>query len=105
MKQVFQERLVTIFGEDVSFDRVERRPYSHDVGSIPKLLKPLTAGGLAGAVVRPRDETSLVRLVRAATEFDVELVPRGGPQQATAVGFRTKARWWSTCVGSKAFMT
>jgi Fe-S oxidoreductase/FAD/FMN-containing dehydrogenase len=78
MKQVVQERLVSIFGEDVSFDRVERKLYSHDVGSIPKLVKPLTSGGLAGGVVRPKDEASLVQLVRAATEFGVELVPRGG---------------------------
>lgn len=78
MKQVVQERLVGIFGEDVSFDRVERKLYSHDVGSIPKLVKPLGAGGLAGGVVRPKDESSLVQLVRAATELGVELVPRGG---------------------------
>ena len=78
MKQVVQERLVGIFGEDVSFDRVERKLYSHDVGSIPKLVKPLGAGGLAGCVVRAKDESSLVQLVRAATEFGVELVPRGG---------------------------
>ena len=77
MKQVVQERLVAIFGEDVSFDRVERKLYSHDVGSIPKLVKPFTAGGLAGGVVRPKDEASLVQLVRAAIEFGVELVPRG----------------------------
>lgn len=78
MKQVVQERLVAIFGEDVSFDRVERKLYSHDVGSIPKLVKPLGAGGLAACVVRPKDEASLVQLVRAALEFGVELVPRGG---------------------------
>ena len=77
MKQVFQERLAEIFGEDVSVDRVERKLYSHDVGSIPKLVKPLADGGLAGAVVRPKDEASLVQLVRAATEFGVEVVPRG----------------------------
>lgn len=72
-----QERLGAIFGEDVSFDRVERKLCSHDVGSIPKLVKPLAPGGLAGAVVRPKDEAGLMQLVRLATEFGLELVPRG----------------------------
>ncbi len=78
MNEAVQERLVSIFGEkDVSFDRVERKLYSHDVGSIPKLVKPFMPGGIAGGVVRPRTEGSIVELVKLAKAQDLQLVPRG----------------------------
>ncbi len=77
MNRVIQERLTSIFGDDVRFDRVERKLYSHDVGSTPKLFRPFLPGGLAGAVVRPRDEGQLVELVKVALQHQVELVPRG----------------------------
>src|SRR5680860_392416 len=78
MEQPVQESLVRIFGEkDVSFDRVERKLYSHDVGSVPRLIKPFMPGGLAGAVVRPRSEGSLVELLGLARSNGLEVVPRG----------------------------
>src|SRR5665254_7902 len=77
MEQPVQESLVRIFGEkDVSFDRVERKLYSHDVGSVPRLIKPFMPGGLAGAVVRPRSEGSLVELLGLARSNGLEVVPR-----------------------------
>ena len=59
------------------FDRVERKLYSHDVGSIPKLIKPFMPAGLADAVVRPADEQSLVDLMKVARANSVQVVPRG----------------------------
>lgn len=78
MEQVVQDKLTAIFGaEDVSFDRVERKLYSHDVGSVPRMVKPFMPGGIAGAVVRPRNEEALVALVRLARDEGLQLVPRG----------------------------
>ena len=77
MKTGVREQLVSIFGRDVSFDRVERKLYSHDVGSIPKLVKPFMPAGLADAVVRPADEQALVDLLKLARSQRVQVVPRG----------------------------
>ncbi len=78
MDQASRDGLVRIFGEkDVSFDRVERKLYSHDVGSVPGLVKPFMPGGVAGAVVRPRTEESLLELLVMANENGFEVVPRG----------------------------
>jgi Fe-S oxidoreductase/FAD/FMN-containing dehydrogenase len=77
MDQATQDRLQKIFGDDATFDRVERKLYSHDVGSVPRLIKPFMPGGLAGGVVRPRDEATLVQLVELAREAGLTLVPRG----------------------------
>ena len=77
MDQTIQKRLSGLLGENVSFDRVERKLYSHDVGSIPKLIKPFMAAGLAGAVVRPGNEEELLELVRLAVATGTALVPRG----------------------------
>jgi Fe-S oxidoreductase/FAD/FMN-containing dehydrogenase len=77
MRQDVEQRLRSLFGEDVNFDRVERKLYSHDVGSIPRLLQPLLPGGVAGAVVQPRDEAALLALLTLADEAGFEVVPRG----------------------------
>lgn len=42
------------YGEWVSFDKQERRIYSHDVDVIPKLIRPLVGEAVAAAVVQPR---------------------------------------------------
>lgn len=77
MKHELMSELQNLFGEDVNFDRVERKLYSHDVGSIPSLVKPLMPGGVASAVVRPKDEEQLVALAHLAGNAGIELVPRG----------------------------
>lgn len=73
-----ERELKRIFGEDgVRFDRVERKLYSYDVGAIPSLVKPFLPTGLAGAVVRPRDEAQVVELIALANQEGIQLVPRG----------------------------
>jgi len=79
---VVREDVVTslreICGEDrVKTDRVERKMYSFDIGAMPSLVKPFVPAGTAGAVVRPRDESQLVKLVGLAQQKGVALVPRG----------------------------
>ncbi|RJQ55424.1 MAG: FAD-binding oxidoreductase [Actinobacteria bacterium] len=75
--EALQRELADIFGDRVRFDRLERKLYSHDIGEMPPLVRPLVDAGLAGAVVRPADEAELVRLVKWASERRVPLVPRG----------------------------
>ena len=72
-----QQELSQMFDSRVSFDRTERRIYSHDVGVMPRLVKPLLGNTTAAAVVQPESEQELVELVRWANEHKVPLVPRG----------------------------
>ncbi len=69
--------LKEIFGDRMRTDRVERKLYSADIGSLPKLVKPLMPTGVAGAVVRPKTEDEVVALVKLARRENVTVVPRG----------------------------
>jgi len=71
-----QAQLREIFGRWVSFDHEERRIYSHDVGSLPKLIKPIMGEATAAAVVQPGSEEALIQLVHWANRNKVHLVPR-----------------------------
>jgi Fe-S oxidoreductase/FAD/FMN-containing dehydrogenase len=56
---------------------MERKLYSHDVGVMPTLVKPLIGNAVADAVVQPQDEDEVVELVRWANQTETPLVPRG----------------------------
>jgi len=73
-----EQALKEICGDDrVRTDRRERKMYSTDIGAMPKLVKPFVPAGVAGAVVRPRDEAQVVKLAKLAQSRGVRLVPRG----------------------------
>jgi Fe-S oxidoreductase/FAD/FMN-containing dehydrogenase len=73
-----EQSLKDICGDDrVRTDQRERKMYSFDIGAMPKLVKPFVAAGVAGAVVRPRDEAQIVKLAKMAQGKGVRLVPRG----------------------------
>lgn len=72
-----QEQLRQTFDGRVSFDEMERRLYSHDVGDVPLMVKPLLGKALADAVVQPKSEDELVELVKMAARHNLPLVPRG----------------------------
>jgi Fe-S oxidoreductase/FAD/FMN-containing dehydrogenase len=73
-----ERQLKDACGEDrVRTDLRERSTYSFDIGAMPRLVKPFVAAGIAGAVVRPKDEGSVVRLVKLAAKEGLKLVPRG----------------------------
>jgi len=73
-----EQALKEICGDDrVRTDRRERKMYSSDIGAMPKLVKPFVPAGIAGAVVRPRDEAQVVKLAKLAQSRGVRLVPRG----------------------------
>ncbi len=77
MTTTLREELAHIVEDRVSYDLLERKIYSHDVGEIPALVRPLLGRALADAVVQPRTEAELVELVNWANKHDVPLVPRG----------------------------
>ncbi len=70
-------KLRDIFGDRYRDDRVERKMYSTDIGAMPRLVKPFVPSGIAGAVVRPKTEDEVVRLVEAARRDGFKVVPRG----------------------------
>jgi Fe-S oxidoreductase/FAD/FMN-containing dehydrogenase len=72
-----QEWLQERFQTRVSTDLMERKIYSHDVGVMPTLIKPLIGKALADAVVQPRNEEEIVELVHWAAQHRIPLVPRG----------------------------
>lgn len=61
----------------VRFDRRERKMYSHDVGEMPSLIKPVLGNTMPAGVVQPASEEELVALVKWAQVNKVPLVPRG----------------------------
>ncbi|MCE5202707.1 MAG: FAD-binding oxidoreductase [Actinomycetia bacterium] len=69
--------LMQVFGDRMRTDRVERKLYSRDVGSLPKLVQPLMPTGVAGTVVRPVSEEEVVALLEVARREGVPVVPRG----------------------------
>ena len=72
-----REHLETAFGPRVNFEERERKLYGHDVGDMPRLIKPLVGNTVPDAVVQPETEAELVELVNWARENHVALTPRG----------------------------
>jgi FAD/FMN-containing dehydrogenase len=70
-------RLATTFGDRMTTRRVERKLYSHDVGEMPLLIKPLIGTPMADAVVQPASKAEIVALVKWAAANHIPLVPRG----------------------------
>lgn len=74
----FVNELEHIVGKDrVRSDTRECKLYSKDIGVMPKLISPFVAAGVAGAVVRPRNEDDVVAIVNAARERRIPIVARG----------------------------
>ena len=71
------QRLQDGFADRVNFDQRERSMYSHDVGVLPKPIRPLVGSTLPGAVVQPSTEQELIQLLGWAQEQRLPVVPRG----------------------------
>jgi Fe-S oxidoreductase/FAD/FMN-containing dehydrogenase len=65
------------FGTRVSFRRVERKLYSHDIAAMPSLIRPFIGNTTPEAVVQPETEEELAELVHWASEKGIALTPRG----------------------------
>ena len=72
-----QSYLQEKFGSRVSFNKTERKLYSHDIAALPGLIKPLLGNTIPDAVVQPETEKELVSLVHWAQENNIPLTPRG----------------------------
>jgi len=72
-----QEQLSALFGPRVTFERLERKLYGHDIAAIPSMVKPLVGDTTPDAVVQPTSEDQLVDFVKWAAERNVPLTPRG----------------------------
>ena len=64
------------FGSRVSFRKVERMLYGHDIAALPGLIKPLVGDTTPDAVVQPTSEKELQDLVRWAADQNIPLTPR-----------------------------
>ncbi|OGN98741.1 MAG: Fe-S oxidoreductase, partial [Chloroflexi bacterium RBG_13_51_18] len=65
------------FGSRVTFRKIERKLYGHDIAAIPKMIRPFIGDTMPDAVVQPESEAELVELARWAVENNVPLTPRG----------------------------
>ena len=68
--------LEALLHDRVTTDLDERRIYSHDVGTLPRLVRPLIGAAIADAVVQPRTEAEIVEVIRWAHRHRVPLTPR-----------------------------
>jgi Fe-S oxidoreductase/FAD/FMN-containing dehydrogenase len=69
--------LQKMFDNRVSFRRLERKLYGHDIAAMPGLVKPFVGNTVPDAVVQPQTEAELIELVRWAGRNGVALTPRG----------------------------
>ncbi len=77
MKKNAKLELIKEFNDRISFELTERKIYSHDIASIPSIIKPLLGSKVAEAVVQPISEEELIFLTKWASENKIALVPRG----------------------------
>ncbi len=59
LSSTLKEDLKGIFDQRVTFDPIERRLCSHDIGVFPKLVRPLVGNTMPAAVVQPQSEHEL----------------------------------------------
>ncbi|MFC2025236.1 FAD-binding and (Fe-S)-binding domain-containing protein [Chloroflexota bacterium] len=69
--------LQKMFDNRVSFRKLERKLYGHDIAAMPGLVKPFVGNTVPDAVVQPQSEAELVELVRWASRNRVALTPHG----------------------------
>jgi Fe-S oxidoreductase/FAD/FMN-containing dehydrogenase len=65
------------FGNRVTFQRLERKLYGHDIAAMPALFKPLIGNTTPDGVVQPESESELIELVEFAKQNGIPLIPRG----------------------------
>jgi len=72
------ERVIGITGKDrVRKDSFERRLYSHDLASLPKMME-LGFKMMPDLVVKPKSAKEIAEIVKLADQEGIPIVPRGG---------------------------
>jgi Fe-S oxidoreductase/FAD/FMN-containing dehydrogenase len=65
------------FGHRISFDRLERKLYGHDISVLPNLIRPLLGSTIPKVVVQPETEEEIIELLHWAKEENKSVTPRG----------------------------
>lgn len=78
LNELQKKELASIFGEGVNFKRKERHFYTHDVGSLPPVVKTFLGNTQPAAIVKIRDEEQAVKLMEFALKYEIAIVPRAG---------------------------
>ena len=73
----YRDYLENKFNTRVSFRRVERKLYGHDIATVPSLVKPFIGNTIPDAIVQPESEKELMELSKWANENKIPLTPRG----------------------------
>jgi Fe-S oxidoreductase/FAD/FMN-containing dehydrogenase len=76
LKKEHRQFLKETFGDRVSFSRIERKLYGHDIAAMPSLFKPLIGDTTPDAVVQPVSEEEVVELIRWAGANNIPVTPR-----------------------------
>jgi glycolate oxidase len=72
------EKIISITGKDrVRKDAFERRMYSHDLASLPKMME-LGFKMMPDLVVKPKGAEEIAKIVKIAAKESIPIVPRGG---------------------------
>jgi len=72
-----KEYLDNLFTERVSFNKIERKLYGHDIGELPSMIKPFIGKTLPDAIVQPVNKDEIKELVKWANNKKIPLTPRG----------------------------
>jgi Fe-S oxidoreductase/FAD/FMN-containing dehydrogenase len=68
--------LIDNWGTRVTFDKLERKIYAHDMGIMPSLVQPLVGNPIPDGIVQPQSEQELVALANLARQENIKLTPR-----------------------------
>jgi glycolate oxidase len=72
------EKIISITGKNrVRKDMFERRMYSHDLASLPKMME-LGFKMMPDLVVKPKSAEEIAQIVKIAAKESIPIVPRGG---------------------------
>lgn len=71
-----KKELKNIFGERVTFDKIERMLYSHDTANLPAAVEKMILK-TADAVVQAENTDEILKLVKFAKSNKIPLTPRG----------------------------
>jgi len=80
------------FDQRVTFDKTERRLYSHDTAAIPGIIHPFIGSTIPDAIVQPESEQEIARLAAWANENNMPLTPRGKASSGHGGAIPTK-KW------------
>jgi Fe-S oxidoreductase/FAD/FMN-containing dehydrogenase len=68
--------LIDKWGTRVTFDKLERKIYAHDMGVMPSLVQPLVGNPIPDGIIQPESEQELVVIANLAKQENIKLTPR-----------------------------